>query len=411
MRSRALLIFSLLTACPDAPRPDDARLKAGVDRLEALRAAELPDADLPAPLDLARALSSADELKAATGERAVVAASEALAEQLHKDGAAAHDAELKALAALPRTRPGVRLAMAKALVAAAKESLLRMDPSNAALYARLAREADETQSGAYQVLGELAFQQGEVTQALQLYDTGLLRDPNDAELKALAERRRQEAKPRRASDHFTLDGDEDPAAGLVLDALEEAYRTVGAVFDLYPEEKLSVTLYPNRPYDPAHRHPGWAAGSYDGKLRLHTQGALAQKASLKATVFHEYAHALFRLAAGGTAAPAWVNEGLAELAADKAGAGSEVTCAVGHALPLHLLEKSFSQLEQRQTRAAYLEARHAFERLMGKYSLAKVRTLFAAMKERQDFDRAFEKTFGQSVSAFSNAFDAEVGSP
>jgi hypothetical protein len=258
------------------------------------------------------------------------------------------------------------------------------------------------------VLGELAFQQGQTDQAFQLYDTGLLRDPNDAELKQLVERRRQETHARKGSDHFVLEGDDDAVGAFTLQTLEEAYRIVGSLFDLYPDEKVTVMLFPNRPYDPARRHSAWAAGSFDVKVRLNTGGALTQKASYRAAVFHEYAHVLFQRATGGADAPAWLNEGFAELAADKAGPGTEVTCATGHGLPLHILEKGFAQLEQRQMKPAYLEARHALERLVGKYSLAKVRALLSALKERQDFDRAFDKTLGQTVTAFINGFDAEA---
>jgi hypothetical protein len=409
MRSPALLIIGLLCACPDeGAQTDTARVRASVKRLDEQRAAESPDAAVPVPLELSKALAGTDALKADAAERAVLGLSDTLSAAVRQDGAAAHEGELKQLIELPRTRHSVRGAVAKVLVVAAKESLARLDPTKAAEYATLARDADESLSGAYLVLGELAFTQGQVDQAFQLYDTGLLRDPNDSDLKALVERRRQEARARKGSDHFVLEGDDDAAGALTLQTLEEAYRTVGSLFDLYPDEKLTVTLYPNRPFDSARRHASWAAGSYDGKLRLHTQGALAQKASYRATVFHEYAHALFHRATGGAEAPAWLNEGLAELAADKAGPGTEVTCATGHALPLHLLEKSFSQLEARQMKPAYLEARHAFERLMARHTLAKVRALLAALKERQDFDRAFEKSLGQTVTAFGNGFDAEA---
>jgi tetratricopeptide (TPR) repeat protein len=404
-------LLASLAACPRAgePPPDDARIEANAKRLDEERRAELPDADMPAPLDLARALTGSDALKADAAERAISSEAATLAVQLRKDGVAPHEAELKGFAALPRTNEHVRLAVAQLLVTAAKESLSRLDLTKAAQYAQLGRELDEAQSGAYQVLGELAFAKGDHEQALQLYDTGLLRDPLDAELKSLAAKRRAELPAselsRRASEHFSLvleGGPDDGAASFALQCLEEAYRAVGALFDVFPDDKLSVVLYPNRPFDPQRRHPAWAAGSFDGRLRTGSGGALTQPALLRAALFHEYAHVLFHRATGGTHAPAWLNEGLAELASEMAGPQTAVTCATGHAFPLRALEG------QKPTRPASLEARHAVERLAARGSMEKVRALLQAMKQRQDFDRAFEKTFGEPVTAFSAAFDAEA---
>ncbi len=409
----------------EAPRDplDDARLEASLKRLDEMRAAEALDAGHdpeppPAPLDVPRALDGTDALRAEAGEAAVVAQAQALAKLVRRDGPAAHEAELQTFIDLPRNRERVQLAVGHLLVIAARESLLRMDITKAGQYARLAREIHEADSGAYMVLGEIEFQQSNYEQAFQLYETGLLRNPNDRELKNIYAKRKLEAPvaalDRKSSAHFVVSfegGSDSDAAQLTLESLEQAYNDVGEMFDLFPEDKTSVVLYPNRSFDIMHRHPAWAAGSYDGKLRLGVAGAAGQTRNFRATLYHEYAHALFHRSTGNATCPAWLNEGLAEVAAERAGGETTLTCAAGHTLPLRNLERSFSLLDARQARVAYLEARHATDRLIAKHSIEKVRECLKLAKKSHDFEGAFDEAMGESVTSFASSFDAEATAP
>src|SRR5690242_21602302 len=54
----------------------------------------------------------------------------------------------------------------------------------------------------------------------------------------------------------------------------------------------------------------WAAGAYDGTIRVPIRGALDHPDELDRVLAHEFAHALIRSLAARNV-PAWLNEGLA----------------------------------------------------------------------------------------------------
>jgi tetratricopeptide (TPR) repeat protein len=349
-------------------------------------------------------------------ERLTVAAARALETRIATDGVATHEPELQQFVALPRSRAGVRNAVAHLLAVAALDCLKRMDLTAAAGWAKQARELNDAESTAYLVLGEIEFSQTEYDAAFQLYDTGLRHNPHDAQLSALYERRKAEASDKssakKRSAHFTVSFEGPPdadAAQRTLAAAEDAFDEAGALYDFFPHERVPVVLYASRNYESEVRHPAWSAGSYDGKVRLAIVGSAAQPKNFRATVFHEYGHALFHRATGGTHAPPWLDEGLAEVVAQRAGpAATAVACSLGHAQPLHALERPFAGMDLRTARFAYLGSQHAVERLIERHSIKKVQQLIKELGRARDFGSAFETAFGESPETFYSVFDSEA---
>src|SRR5205807_4419566 len=113
--------------------------------------------------------------------------------------------------------------------------------------------------------------------------------------------------------HFTVsfEGPEQgELATKALDALERAYWRVGDTLSAYPTAAVPVVLYSNEQFRDITRSPSWAAGAYDGTIRVPMRGALEKKEELDRVLSHEFTHALIRtLASRGV--PAWLNEGLA----------------------------------------------------------------------------------------------------
>jgi hypothetical protein len=69
-------------------------------------------------------------------------------------------------------------------------------------------------------------------------------------------------------------------------------------------------LYTQQHFTDVTRSPDWAAGAYDGRIRLAVRGAMNDPAALDRVVVHELAHAIVHtLAPRGV--PAWLHEGLA----------------------------------------------------------------------------------------------------
>ena len=78
-----------------------------------------------------------------------------------------------------------------------------------------------------------------------------------------------------------------------------------------------------------------------------------------------------------------------------------------HSFPLKSLSGGFGRLDRRNARYAYLEARHALERIIEHHREEGVRNLFAAMATEKDFPTAFQRALGQDYDFFAQAFDTE----
>ena len=324
---------------------------------------------------------------------------------------------LPRLQELPTSEARVRAPLARLLGTVALASARAGESDRSRQQARAALALDDSTPEAYLALGEYQFQDNDLTGALDTWERGLRLNPGDAALARRLERGRAEARrlgglERVASEHFVVafDGRADvPGARASLEIMEAAYRSVGALFELYPDGPIPVVLYPDRSYD-EEGHISWSAGSYDGKIRLPSAGASVISLRFRGTLFHEYAHALFHRATGRRGGPAWLNEGFADVAKLQGDPGPAVRCTPDvHLFPLRTLEATFGRIaSHKQAHLAYLEGRHAVERILERHGPAGVRALLSQMSAGAPFATAFERALGEDYSTFTAAFDAEV---
>ena len=318
---------------------------------------------------------------------------------------------------LPTSEPAVRAAVARVLGTVAVASARAGQAERSLERARAALALDERTPEAYLALGEHQFQDNDLAGALDTWEHGLRLNPEDPALGLRLERGRSEAErlgglERVASEHFVVafDGRADvPAARATLEVMESAYRSVGALFQSYPDGPIPLVLYPDRSFD-QEGHASWSAAVYDGKIRLPSAGADAHSARFAGTLFHEYGHALFRRATGGRQAPAWLNEGFAEVARLRRDPGPAVRCTPDvHRFPLRALEGGFQRIgDHRSAHLAYLEARHAVERILERHGEDGVRALLTEVSTGAPFAAAFERAVGEDYGTFSGRFDAEA---
>jgi tetratricopeptide (TPR) repeat protein len=165
--------------------------------------------------------------------------------------------------------------------------------------------------------------------------------------------------------HSDLGRAEPTYAHTVVRYLEEARQVVGERLGTFPAEPMGVVLYGKAAYLRAHRHrfSFQTVGFYDG--RIHVVSAAHPDRELRALLFHEYTHAVFREQTGGDR-PYWLNEGLAELCerASRGHAGltrserSSLSQRIdaGTWIPLRRIAPSFSGLGDQDARSAYLVA-------------------------------------------------------
>jgi len=406
---------------PDAGGPRSVLVAAGAGGVRSLAHAELEGvAGLLLQQDLAGAVEALHALYRVHSPDAAPALERVTrsAQSRARAGALAQvEAVLPRMQELPTSDPVVRSAVARVLATVALASARAGQPERSRQEARAALALDESTPEAYLALGEYQFQANDLSGALDTWERGLRLNPGDPPLARRLERGRAESQrlgglERVSSEHFVVafDGRADvPAARASLDIMEAAYRGVGALFQLYPDGPIPVVLYPDRTYQ-EEGHVSWSAGVYDGKVRLPSAGADLYSLRFRGTLFHEYAHALFQRATGGKGGPAWLNEGFADVAKLRADPGPAVRCTSDvHRYPLRTLEGSFGRIgDHRSAHLAYLEGRHAVERILERHGEAGVRALLAELATGAPFAAAFARALGEEYATFAAAFDAEA---
>jgi tetratricopeptide (TPR) repeat protein len=369
--------------------------------------------------DLAGAV---EEVHALYRERSPVAAqgltllARALQDRARGGGLSTVEALLPRVQELPTSEASVRTSVARVLATVALASSKAGQSERSRQQARAALALDESPPEAYLALGEYLFQNNDLAGALDTWERGLRINPGDVPLTRRLERGRAEAErlgslERVASEHFVVsfDGRADtPGARACLDIMEAAYRSVGALFQLYPEGPIPVVLYPDRSYE-QEDHVAWSAAIYNGKIRLPSAGASSASPRFRGTLFHEYAHALFQRATSGKGGPAWLNEGFADIAKLQADPGPSVRCMPDvHVFPLKTLEVGFGRIgNHKQVHLAYLEARHAVEHILERHGQDGFRALLGVLSTGAPFPVAFERALGEDYATFASAFDAE----
>ncbi|MCP4649095.1 MAG: hypothetical protein GY853_03280 [PVC group bacterium] len=175
----------------------------------------------------------------------------------------------------------------------------------------------------HMLFGELAYKKDDYFQAETAWNKALDLEPTLYELrvrleKLKAEKQQEQNFSYREIDNFKLkfEGlDKQELADSAAQILRDAYREVGQDFNLYPNSVIPVIIYPMTTLKKLDYFPDWAAGVYDGKIRI-GDGFSKNKAYMKAVLYHEYTHVLVRIL-GHDNVPLWLNEGIAEYEAKR----------------------------------------------------------------------------------------------
>lgn len=261
-----------------------------------------------------------------------------------------------------------------------------------------------------------------------------LRDSARRRLDALAdEQRLADPSPDRpptrwlglSSAHFRVRydadlGDASPEfAKTVLRYLEEARHSVGQRLGAVPAEAMGVVFYGKAAYLRAHRHrfSFQTVGFFDG--RIHVVSAAHPAGELRALLFHEYAHAVFREQTGGDR-PYWLNEGMAELAERDSRRRSGLARGERVALrmrldaarwiPLRRLAPSFSGLDDEDARAAYLQSLAAADWIDAHTDRAGRARMLSLLGEGMRDDETLIEVLGLDTAGLEAAVQAEIRS-
>jgi len=312
----------------------------------------------------------------------------------------AADAFREALAADPRN--------ARLHVGAGTAAFLERRDSDARQALELALTLDPRLTRARALLGQVFYRSGDLPAAIGTYETLIAEAPDDKQARATLDRWRREAElnerlHQTVGSHFTVsfEGPEEaPLAEKALDALERAYWRIADTLSAYPLAAIPVVLYSNEQFRDITRSPSWAAGAYDGTIRVPMRGALADPEELDRVLAHEFTHALVRgIAPRGV--PTWLNEGLATALerGDLSWAERRVRDARGR-VELSALTGSFGRLTGAQAQLAYAASALAVRKLIEDAGGFAIANLLRDLGDGVSFDAAFAHRMQRSFSDF-----------
>ena len=259
-------------------------------------------------------------------------------------------------------------------------------------------------------LGQVLYRMGDLALAIQTYETLLADVPDDRDAQATLDRWRRELdlhdRMRQAvGSHFTVSFEGPSEASLAakaLESLDSAYWRIGQLVGVYPTDPIPVVLYTTEQFRDITRSPSWAAGAYDGTIRVPMRGALENERELDRVFAHEYAHALIRtLASRGV--PAWLNEGFATAleAGDLAWAQKAVQRA-GVTVGLHDLQSGFGRFAGAQAHLAYAASALAVRRLLDEAGGFAIANLLRDIGSGIDFESAFAHRIQRTFAEFQD---------
>ena len=246
------------------------------------------------------------------------------------------------------------------------------------------------------LLGQIQYRMGDRALAVRTYETLVAMTPDDRGARTTLERWQREAelhdRMRQAVGSHIIVSFEGPAqAALAAEALkylDDAYWRIGQLLGTYPSEPIAVVLYTDEQFRDITRSPSWAAGAYDGVIRVPMRGALDKREELDRVLSHEFTHALIRtLASRGV--PAWMNEGLATALESGNLEWAEKQAASQPPVPLRALQSGFGRFSGAQAQLAYATSALSARRLLEEAGGFAVANLLRDLGEGVAFDAAF----------------------
>jgi len=314
--------------------------------------------------------------------------------------------------------------------AAAFREAIAADPKNARLYlgagtaaALERRDADAKDAfaralaldpkltRARALLGQIQYRMGDAAGAIRTYETLVAETPADGDAHATLDRWRREADlhdrmDRTLDERFTVSFEGPAEAALATEALaslDRAYWRIGQLLGAYPDKPVPVVLYTTEQFRDVTRSPSWAAGAYDGIIRVPMRGALDNHAELDRVLAHEFTHALVRtLAPRGV--PTWLNEGLASAVESDDLEWARKRVANAPPVPLRALQNGFSRLTGAQAQVAYATSATAVRRLLDEAGGVAVANLLRDLGAGAAFDAAFLRRIQRSFADFQAGF-------
>jgi tetratricopeptide (TPR) repeat protein len=217
---------------------------------------------------------------------------------------------------------------------------------------------------ASELLGQIAYDEGDVDLAIRTLETALKYAPSDPELAKTLDTWHREADvhhtfEERRYDRFRVmfEGPaEETLAFQATKMLTSAFWRIGKQLGEYPSNTIVVILYTEKQFRDITRAPEWAGGQYDGRIKIPVAGASQKPELFERVLTHELTHSMVA-SIDPRGMPTWLNEGLAQYfdGTDPQAALRRMK-TLGRPIPLKSLEGSFMQLSAPDAQVAYDES-------------------------------------------------------
>jgi tetratricopeptide (TPR) repeat protein len=257
-------------------------------------------------------------------------------------------------------------------------------------------------------LGQVLHRAGELDEAIRTFEALALQLPADKEIASTLDRWRNEAEVhgrmrQSVGTHFTISFEgpsETPLAARTLESLEAAYWRIAQLLAVYPDRPVDVVLYTKEQFHDITRSPRWAAGAYDGAIRVPIRGALeTEPKELDRVLAHEFTHALiFSLARRGI--PLWLHEGVSAALEGEDLSWAEQAVRSKGAVRLDALEDGFTGSDPEDALLAYAVSALAGRRLVDEAGGPAVGALLSDLGSGVTFEHAFATRALQSFTDF-----------
>ena len=256
-------------------------------------------------------------------------------------------------------------------------------------------------------LALVAKRQGDLTEAIRLYEVVVSEVPDDVAVGETLERwkRERELHDRmrvEVGDFFTVSfegADDAGMAARALDSLNRAYWRICDVLAAYPQQSVPVVLYSGEQFQDITRSPRWAAAAFDGIIRVPMRDVRDKGDDLDRVLAHEFTHALIRsLATRGV--PTWLNEGLATALESESFEGDKAVAKLSKPPSLAALSGSFAGLTGAEAQVAYTTSALAASRLLDEAGGAAVSNLLRDLGNGAAFEDAFLHRIQKSLADF-----------
>ncbi len=274
---------------------------------------------------------------------------------------------------------------------------------------------------AFVALGRVYRQQGDQQGAVEMFQRARESGAAGPDFESMLERLERELDAEWdfvdfSTAHFRFSfeqGENQEAARLVSDVLEDAYFSVGRKLDLYPDTPVDVVLYPSEDFHEVTQTPDWTGGVYDGRIKLPVRGVEGRSELLERTLRHEYGHVLVTKISRGKV-PVWLNEGLAIWAEESADGDREDwaydTIAGRRLFTLEELAPPFTELPADRVQVAYAQSYLAVRAILGDYGERHLLELLRAAGGSGSLATTFERVFSARLADFEAALLRDLSS-